>query len=416
MVDSGRAGTLDVRTANQDAEVVRRLDELRPRLTQEQWDKVFGGQPPSVENHILIGPGGNFYLRPPGATIQQVPSGTAAAGDLFGPVLTPPEIAEIRRCSEQAQRDFIRNVYGVDEDKDDFPDFHTDRVKKALERHDGACLMPLEPSASAEMAAARSVLGVLYSRIHGRIVCVLTKVGDRRLASARHCAAVSRQGTDRLGDPISRQRARRYVVGDPENFSVLMLSDPRCSYAVAVIREFFGGDPIPGGREFSENEQSRDVVEFEVAEDIPGPTARIGSLVRDLDRLIVPGIHLHLAYDIKGLPALTGAAAGDGFAARLGPWESFMRVDGLGTCRVYRVVSANGCIIHSCQTEEGWSGAPLFVSAGGRVNLVGIHSGAVFEQSTCRAGLGPEITDHFKSAAPNVGILIAGQRLSSAAN
>jgi hypothetical protein len=89
------------------------------------------------------------------------------------------------------------------------------------------------------------------------------------------------------------------------------------------------------------------------------------------------------------------------------PWPSSLRAtqeQGAGYCRIWDWTSASdqsGCLIHSCQSMRGFSGAPLFVQTGGTWRLAGIQvaAGNLIDKSDCKG---------FASGNPRSAIGVSG--------
>lgn len=62
-------------------------------------------------------------------------------------------------------------------------------------------------------------------------------------------------------------------------------------------------------------------------------------------------------------------------------WKERIRITKPGTCFVSSP-NANGCLVYSCNTSRGFSGAPIFFLNGDTIKVVGIHSGPG-KGSTC---------------------------------
>jgi len=312
----------------------------------------------------------------------QVPRSNDAADELYDSVLDKADKANINRCVNGGQTNFIETVYY------DELGFDTTLAKSALLRHDKACLTQATLDVPG-LDVLLPTIGVLYSKFTGEIICTVSKIDETLVVTARHCTAVS------------RGRGYELTTGSAANFSVLMFVAPRREMQVVAIREMDLTE-IAQGSTFNELDQANDVVLFEVAENLPGDTVSIGSKVKKNDRLVVPGAHLHLLRHRKklrnGNPRIS-------FEESIADWEEFLRVDELGTCRVFHVATDNGCLIHSCQTESGWSGGPIFLRDSGEI--VAVHTGSAFLKSSCRSGLPDEITKYMKAQAPNVGVLVS---------
>lgn len=290
----------------------------------------------------------------------------------------------------------------------------------AIKNHDAACLggpslpindaligMGANPSISGWEKAKRSI-GVLYSKSRGTIFCTVTAIFEKVVISAKHCLdanrAASGQATRCPDEASSGIPDSRRLASSAEDLVVFMYSEPAKPMQVMKITAS-GGEEVPPGCIFSRVNQNVDVVYLTLSSSMTAqPVSLAAKIPETKTTILIPGFHANLAYAADGsaMEILKGTAARTNFASRLATWTNYIRFDKVPTCRIFSHLK-NGCVVHTCQVEEGWSGAPMLSVGEAGVLLFGVHSGAMVEASLCRANLTRDEEKIIDDATMNIG-------------
>jgi len=269
---------------------------------------------------------------------------------------------------------------------------YPDYSKMPLQEYDG-CInrFPEESETLAEAAyfkEAANRIGILYRKSNFQIICTASIVSAKYIKTATHCLepetllGASANGSEPTS--INSLAFRAYTRPEQELLLVRYLfPDPR-PYI------YWKDGPY---------EKEKDYVLIELETPIIGLTenVRLGGYSSTKGKIIIPGFDSALAYGDK-FPLTT-----DALNSVLSNWTKYLRWDGSGGCLIDRR-RGNTCLLHSCVTLFGYSGAPMFGISQTEDVLIdfGVHSGAASNLS-CKDDSKLELPNDYRYVAPNVG-------------
>ncbi|MFM0091567.1 hypothetical protein PQR46_32195 [Paraburkholderia sediminicola] len=274
---------------------------------------------------------------------------------------------------------------------------------KTIVEHDKLCFSKFPPNdlGTGLSAVVLKSIGVLYSVTARQIYCTAAITAESRIMTARHCAY---KVVSPLGDGASTQYARNDV-SDIKFFAISLPNDP------VDVTDFVdqSGHPSMLPLQFPVAEQSDDIIFMELRTPVASaPFVVVGAAsLAAGEQMVIPGFYARLAY--LGSQGQDLRASGKSSPNTV-DWTRFLRYDNLKTCKIVRV--GTKCIFHGCQTELGWSGAPVLVVDGnGKLVAAGVQSGSLVDQSDCKKELtGIDAKDFGdRSDVPNVATIAIKQ-------
>jgi hypothetical protein len=307
---------------------------------------------------------------------------------------------KIQRCITQTHN-YNNNVYNIR-----IPNSST---ADTIIEHDKECLSLFPPKSSVfTLNPDFSAVGVLYSLNRKSFYCTATLISNDLLITARHCAYLPASAAN-VGTGAATEDGGEYSLNSPSDIVFYSIAKPLDPIHIAsFVDQNEGKIDLPSS--LPDLDQENDIVFMKLQGAITGvPPASLGRSPPAQDQqMIIPGFYARLAI-LDGLPQTLTASDGVPTSAKLAGWTTFMRYDALNTCKV--VQTGKQCIFHGCQTEPGWSGAPVFVDGGngdGTLVVSGIQSGSLADNSDCKSELSGNNQIAFGAASdiPNVAIIV----------
>jgi hypothetical protein len=308
---------------------------------------------------------------------------------------------QIAKCIEQTNN-YYRDVYKAKAGRLDQA-----KTVQTIREHDQNCLRPFPPLSKSLRDANPEFgsVGILFSRSRNAFYCTATLVSNRLLVTARHCAYLPAGPTG--VDAAVSEDASGYKINIPTDIAFYTIAKPSVQFGVASFVNEDGTVISPPTTLPSDN-QANDVIFMKLKVEVAGISPANLALKRPVvgEPMMIPGFYARLAI-VNGADLVANKPAG----MQAVQWKSYMRYDPLSTCRVVRV--GLRCIFNGCQTDPGWSGAPVFVGDGtdsGRLVIAGIVSGSLVENSDCRNELGDGNVAVYGvgSDIPNVAVVVSG--------
>lgn len=323
---------------------------------------------------------------------------------LYADVLTPSDNVAINKCNTHSYQELWRTLRTNSK-----PNWSDPILITHVANHDLNCLNGLQSGigqfghwSDSSFERAMSAIGVLYFRTKRMIHCTVTSTSEREVVTARHCLAKAKISED------------IWSGAGAEDLAIVMLSEPTRLYNVIAIKEL-GGATVAEGSLIDLNDQHKDVVLLEADSPLRGGSIAIStSPTAPKTPVLVPGFNMHLAYADGGELNRRWSApesASKDESSLIEGWTSFMRADVLPTCRVFHISETTGCVAHTCQTLEGWSGGPILVANGDELELLAVHSGLFNAKSTCIHGISSQDRRYIPNAVPNTGVVLTGRQI-----
>jgi hypothetical protein len=330
--------------------------------------------------------------------IEKIPNLGSVASDL--PAAIQPGLQsdpKISQCILETQK-YNSDVYGVRR-------MDSTSTQTILE-HDDLCLAPFPPKAG-DFSGDTTFLavGVLYSLSQRNFYCTATLVSDHLLITARHCAYLPNSAASGAG--LATEDAAEYRLNLPSDIVFYSEAKPLAQIHIsAFVDQTEASAQLPTS--LPALDQENDVVFMKLEGSISGvsPASLGTSPPQPGQQMIIPGFYARLAL-LDELPSTSTGSHSSQINAKSKAWPSFMRYDALNTCKI--VQAGKQCIFHGCQTEPGWSGAPVFVKKeDGTLVISGIQSGSLDDNSNCKAELTGSRIINFgaNSDIPNVAVIV----------
>lgn len=234
---------------------------------------------------------------------------------------------------------------------------------KYSKEYEKYCLKPGRPSEDKEAKLLANGFGSVaaFVVLGNKPICSALRVQENIVLTAKHCFYDVTTGTAKTNVPISRARIFLYddksqgvkIVKELVNYSGVGAASDSHIYADYV---YFETEPF-----------SVPMVEKEITWRSP----------KSVETIILAGYFRFHDLDIRFDNDPKTQADLD--------WRRGVRLQGGGMCRVIEL-NADGCIAHYCQTDEGFSGAPIFSLDDMDKNLVflGLHVGSMGRGSECK--------------------------------
>jgi hypothetical protein len=277
--------------------------------------------------------------------------------------------------------DYVNNVYQVRTPVSQL----SDAIIKSIQKHNQDCLSAFnEKSPLFTKNPDLSSVGVLYSLSERSFYCTATLISNKMLITARHCAYLPSASDSSSG--FSSEIAMGYQINKASDIYFYSLSDPSDPDQVAAFVDETGA-PANLSASLSGLEQEGDFVFMNLKKSVVGISpAEIGMKPPVVgQQMIIPGFYAKLGF-LDGLSKLVSKESTVSTPPKMSGWSNYMRYDALSTCKA--VVVGKQCIFHACQTEPGWSGAPVFIDNGaGKLVISGIQSGSLPKNSDCQSDL-----------------------------
>jgi hypothetical protein len=307
---------------------------------------------------------------------------------------------KIRQCIAQTNN-YNSDVYNIK--------IPNNSTANTIFEHDKECLSPFPPKSSVfTLNSDFSAVGVLYSLNKKSFYCTATLISNDLLITARHCAYLP-SGDANVGVGVATEDEGGYSLNSPSDIVFYSIAKPLDPIHIAsFVDQNEGKVNLPSS--LPSLDQENDIVFMKLQRSLTGisPASLGGSPPATGQQMIIPGFYARLAI-LDGLPQTLTDSNGVPTSAKLAGWTTFMRYDALNTCKI--VQAGKQCIFHGCQTEPGWSGAPVFVDGGngnGPLVVSGIQSGSLSDNSDCRSELNGNNKNAFgaNSDIPNVAIIV----------
>jgi V8-like Glu-specific endopeptidase len=256
-----------------------------------------------------------------------------------------------------------------------------------VDAFDSGCLNKID-SRDSFLNRVRLVLGILRiidrdSEQKGGVVCTATQITPRYVLSAMHC----------LQNPYPSDhptlKATQLAFSRMDNPS--QVNEVANVYTFnATYRDAFLANRI--------KDQSQDYTVLELAVPLPmaGEEVQVQRAIGDKIRYLVAGFNWLIAFRGNASPS-------DKEIKAVGErWTEFIRYGDIEACRVHRVEGS--CLIHSCLTVGGTSGAPLIVASDSArpLEIAAVHSGDYRPESCPDRRAEPG--DSIAIAYPNVAV------------